>query len=321
MVESDYAVISPVWAWNARKELELPGKVRIKHFPESEKPKFKDWNEYLSGRQITDLSRTAFWFRYDLQDEPLKRNELKSKAMELVRNAVLAYQVARPVGTGDTGSFVILCEKKQDSLVLDSIDNYRRLETTRWGRMIVPEPIDFSAFSAVAAGVQEAFAKRVVRLQNPLYLLELGEEADNPHIRVLLWVAGLDALLMAGNRETFERRLFNFLRRQTFVFPAMVCLPQPKYTLGDVVCDLYELRSEIAHGREIRKAFLEEVGFEDVDGNLIDGYERSYQRRQILEEAALFLLCLALRTVFTNNLTDVVADAGRWREHLERSGP
>ena len=112
--------------------------------------------------------------------------------------------------------------------------------------------------------------------------------------------------------------MYNLLGRQTFVFPAMVSLPQPKYTLGDVVCDLYELRSEIAHGRKIREGFRKEVGFEDVDGNLIDGYERSYQRRQILEETALFLLCLALRTVLTNNLTDVVADEGRWREHLER---
>jgi hypothetical protein len=321
MVESDYAVISPVWAWNVRKELELPGKVRIEQLPESEKPKFKDWNECLSGRQITDLSRTAFWFRYDFRDESIKQTELQSNAKELVRNAVLAYQVARPVGTDAEGSFVVLCKKKDESLVIESVDVYRRLEPTRWGRMIVPEPIDVTAFTAIAVGVQEAFQKKIVRLQNPLYLLELGEEANNPHVRILLWVTALDALVMAGNPKAFERRMHNLLGRKTFVFPAMVYLPQPKYTLGDVVCDLYELRSEIAHGRKIRDGFRKEVGFQDVDGNQIDGYEHSYLRRQILEEAALFLLCLALRTVFTNNLTDVVADAGRWREHLERSDP
>jgi hypothetical protein len=303
-----------------RSLLELPGKVRIEQIPESEKPKFKDWNECLSGRQITDLSRTAFWFRHDFRGESIKQTELQSNAKELVRNTVLAYQVARPVGTDDGGSFVLLCRKNK-SLVIESVDTHRPLKTTRWGRMIVSEPIDVNAFTAVTAGVQEAFQKKIVRLQNPLYLLELGEEANNLHVRVLLWVTALDALVMAGNLKTFERRMCNLLGRQTFVFPAMVSLPQPQYTLGDVVCDLYELRSEIAHGGRIRERFRKAVGFEDAQGNLIDGYERNYQRRQILEEAALFLLCLAQRTVFTNNLTDVVADEGRWRKHLVGSCP
>lgn len=299
----------------------LPGNVRIAGIADPEKPKFNEWNEFLSGRQITALSETPHWFRYDFQDEPLKGTELKQKAMELVRNAALAYQVARPVGTDDTGPLLILCEKKGDGLVLDSVVHNRALETTRWGRMMASEPIDCNTFSTVVEGIQEAFAKKVVRLQNPLYFLELGEEGNNPHIRTLLWVTGLDALLMAGTRQVFERRLFNLLGRQTFVFPATGYLPQPKYTLGDVACDLYQLRSLIAHGREIGKAFRAQVGFQDVDGNLIDGYERSYQYRQILEEAALFLLCLALRTILTNKLVGVVADTGHWRDCLGNSNP
>ena len=318
---TEYAVISPVWAWKPRKELELPGKVRIEQIPESEKPKFKEWNQCLSGWQIKALAESDFWFRYDFQDELLKRSVSKNAAMELARNAVLAYQVVHPVGTDDFGSFVILCEKRPHALVIDSVSNNRRLETTRWGRMIGLEPVDANALRVVVAGVQEAFAKKVVRLQNPLYLLELGEEANNPHMRILLWVVGLDALLMACNGKTFERRLCNFLGRKTCVFPAIGGLPQPKYTLGDVVCDLYVLRSDIAHGKKIHKRFREKVCFQDVDGNLIDGYEGSYQHGEILEEAALFLLCLALRSVFTNNLIDIVADDLRWRDHLESLTP
>jgi hypothetical protein len=318
MFRSEYAVISPVPSWNARKDLQLSDRIRIERIPEAERPKFEAWNEFLSLSQIRDLSRKSFWFRYDFQAEPLKGTESKFAATELLRNVLIAYQVARPVGTGETATLVIPCEKTKNGLVIDTIHNYRRLETTLWGRMIASEPVDFGAISAVSTGVQEAVARRVVRLQNPLYLLEMGQQADNPHIRVLLWVAGLDALLMARNAKVFERRLFNFLGRQTFVFPAVADLAQPQYTLGDVVLDLYELRNTIAHGGTIHKRFRDELGFKDVGGNLIDGYNHTYQRRQILEEAALFLLCSALRRVFVNNLTGIVADTKGWRDHLEK---
>jgi hypothetical protein len=78
------------------------------------------------------------------------------------------------------------------------------------------------------------------------------------------------------------------------------------------------LRNTIAHGGTIHKRFRDELGFKDVGGNLIDGYNHTYQRRQILEEAALFLLCSALRRVFVNNLTGIVADTKGWRDHLEK---
>ncbi len=319
MVTSEYAVISPVWAWNARRELALPGNIRIAEISESEKPRFEEWKEALSGRQIGTLSKTGFWFRYDFEDEPFRITEGQRRAIELVQNAVLAYQVARPVGTDEAGSFVILCERTHDVLVPVSLNHYRALVTTQWGSYQVLEPVDLKVLPVVVAGVQDAFSKKIVRLQNPLNLLELGEQADNVHIRILLWVTALDALLMAGNPKKFERRLYNLLGAQPFVFPGSASLPQPRYTLCDVAGDLYELRSEIAHGKKIPKKFREEIGFEDVERNLVDGYERSYRRRQILEEAALFLLCSALRTVFTNGLTETVADAARWRDYLEKS--
>ncbi len=220
-------MISPVRSWNARKDLPLSGGIRIERIPEAERPKFEDWNEFLSRSQIRDLSEKPFWFRYDFHDEPVKGTKSKSAAMELLRNVPIAYQVARPVGTGETASLIVLCEKTQNRLVIDSIHNYRPLETTRWGSMIASEPVDFNVISAVTAGVQDAIASRVVRLQNPLYLLEMGQQADNLHIRVLLWVAGLDALLMGGSKNVFGRRLFNLLGRQTFVFPAVADLDNP----------------------------------------------------------------------------------------------
>lgn len=205
MNPTDYSVISPVWGWHAEQNLMLPFKVRVEQILDSERPVFRDWSEALSGRQIRELSAANFWFRYDFRDESLGDMQAHTRAMELVRNTALAYQVMCPVGSYPDGSFVCLCERKEGRLLVSSFTHNRRLETTQWGRMLFPHFINLAEFSVVAKGVQEAFAKRVVRLQNPLYFLELGLEANNPHIRTVLCVTGLDALLMAGGKSVFER--------------------------------------------------------------------------------------------------------------------
>ena len=168
MFKSEYSVISPVRSWNARKDLRLSGGGReIERIPDAERPKFEDWDEFLSLSQIRDLSGKPFWFRYDFHDEPVKGTKSKSTAMELLRNVPIAYQVARPVGTGETPLLIVLCEKTQNSLVIDSIRNYRPLETTIWGSKIASEPVDFNAISAITAGVQDAVARRVIRASKP----------------------------------------------------------------------------------------------------------------------------------------------------------
>ena len=321
LARRQYAAISPIWAWNAG-DLTLSGNLRITDIPESEKPKFSGWHEALTGREIKALSDSPSWFRYDFQEEPLTTSEVRMEAMESVRNAMLAYQLSRPVGTGDTDVFVILCETQPHSLVIGSFGRFQALTTTMWGRTLIPEPVDVSALAIAVAGVQQAFAKKITRLQNPLYLLELGEQATNLHIRLLLWVAALDMLLMAGGKsELFDQRLCNLLGRTTRVFPPARWIAQPRYILDDVAHDLYELRNLIAHGSAISERFRREVGFEDMEGRLIDGYSSAYQYRQVLEESALFLLCSALGTIFTQGLTDAVADPKRWRAHLDRKTP
>jgi hypothetical protein len=156
--------------------------------------------------------------------------------------------------------------------------------------------------------VADVFLRSVVRLQNPVLLLEHGLQSTNLHIRVLLWATGIDALLMAIKANDFCDCLVNLLGADTFVFPPdRFFNRQPRYTVGDVVKDLFELRSEIAHGKTIGKKFRESTGLQNVDGRSVASPADKFQYRQVLEECAAFLLCAALRKVLTSNLLTTLA--------------
>jgi hypothetical protein len=122
---------------------------------------------------------------------------------------------------------------------------------------------------------------------------------------------------MAGGKSKFAKRLTTFLGNETFVFPALETFGQPKYRVGEVAEDLYELRNAIAHGGEIPLKFRKGTGFLDCAENLLEGYESGYQYGCVLLESALFLLCAALRKVFVRKLIQTVAERRAWGSYLE----
>jgi hypothetical protein len=74
-------------------------------------------------------------------------------------------------------------------------------------------------FDAVYSGVRLAFNENIVRLQNPMLLLEHGMQICNPNLGALMFVMGLDVLFMAGETDSFMKRLGGFLGVDSYVFP------------------------------------------------------------------------------------------------------
>jgi hypothetical protein len=157
---------------------------------------------------------------------------------------------------------------------------------------------------------------RVPRLINSLNFLELGFGAENQYISTFLWVSGLDAMLMAGTARNFRQRLINVLGEQTFVLPKVDPGGQPKYRVGEVAEDVYELRSEIAHGSRILKKFLEKLRLKNVNERNIESYAPSTQYLHIVRECALFLLIGVLKKIFLEDCAKVANGAGLWRTKL-----
>jgi hypothetical protein len=171
-------------------------------------------------------------------------------------------------------------------------------------------------FDAVYAGIRRASTEQIVRLQNPVLLLEHGMQIGNVNLGALMFVMGLDMLLMAGEIGTFMNRLGGFLGLDSYVFPpTCVMNRQPNTVVRDVLKDLYEFRNIIAHGQEIPEdPYRRKSDIISTDGSRIN--DQNHYRAQLMLESGLFMLTTALRRIFTEGLVDEVKHTAKWRARM-----
>lgn len=310
----DFLVLRPFTGWPLNEDLELANGVWVKRLQNEDAPSFKEWSEALSSREIRSLTDNRWWFAHSFQDEPVRPSPKQQSAEEKVLHATLAFIILTPGGNDGT---LILCQKWENRWLSQTIHHFPQFHSTRWGRMVALDPTPLGDIVSLVQGVTESANRGIIRLINPFHFLENGLQSTNIHLRILLWTTGLDALLMATTPKRFVERLCNFLGGDTFVFPPLELFGQPKYRIKDVASDLYDLRSCIAHGKEIPRKYRRPCGFVDVAERSIEGYPNDYQYRQVLVECALFLLCRALRKVFVSNLVQTVGKQKEWRRMLD----
>jgi hypothetical protein len=137
---------------------------------------------------------------------------------------------------------------------------------------------------------------------------------------MVCWSHGLpvDAILIAGNSNNFRDRLINVFGATTFVLPRVDPSGQPKYRVGKIAGELYDLRSAIAHGQLVPPKFLEHTGLLDVYGNEISTYHPPHaQYLHVMRECALFLLIRLLRKIFLEDRIKMVSNTTLWRARLD----
>ena len=191
-----------------------------------------------------------------------------------------------------------------------------RMPSTPWGRINGYENTSLDEICRVVRGVNSIFRFRVPQLINSLNFLELGLGAENQYISTFLWVSGLDSILMAGTPQNFRRRLVHILGEQTFVLPKVDPGGQPKYRVGEIAEEVYELRSKIAHGSLIQKKFLEQARLTNVNDKIIESYVPPTQYLHIVRECALFLLIGVLKKIFLEDCAMVANSTSLWRSKL-----
>ncbi len=312
-----YSAYRPLNWWPFATPMHLHVGVWVKPTPITTPEGTSLWEWALSRMEADRLKKVPTWVCCDFRDLPVLENWKKARAMQFVQNVVLAMQVVAPAGGED--SQTVLFEHRAEGLASVSVWHRPPMRSTPWARVAAfNTPTSLPDVQTVVRRVLRAFAQNVVRLVNPLYLLEYGLEATNPHIRVLFWVTALEGLLMSVRRDNFKERLFNLLGERTFVFPPIDIFGfgQPKYRVGEVAEDLYELRSVVAHGGEIPAKFALACGFRDVSDTTIEVHEKNCLYLEVLEECALFLLCRALRYVFVSGLDRKVYNASEWRQEV-----
>ena len=263
----------------------------------------------VTPHEFEQLKMIDLWLcgRWDGEssEETYRRTQLAMMALQIIcpsggKNLFLTLDV-RPGGYDTVGS-----------------RHRAEMHTTPHGRITSVEQTGLRNFSNIYGGLLRAFSEKIVRLQNPVLLLEHGLQATNIYIRTLLWATGLDMLFMAGGDDRkFSTRVSNFLGPETLVFkPDSIMHRQPKYTVQEVVPKVYALRNLIAHGSEIPKSpWRDECGFVDGHGRPINLGPFYYA--QLIEQSALFLLCAALRQIFADQLVNEVRTVSAWRKRLK----
>ena len=270
----------------------------------------------ISEKERKELSESRYWMSVSKEVESWPLEHSDNDLYEKVRRAMYALQIIRP----SAGRNVYL-KFRETPEGFDNIGSQHpsRMNSTLMGRLAVLEEDRLQAdFDRVYQGVTRAFDEKIVRLQNPILLLEHGLQIGHVYLSTLMWVMGLDMLLMAGgNKSEFVNRAAGLLGATTQVFPA-VSAPyrQPQLTVGEVLGDVYELRNLVAHGLEIpAEPFREKRDIVDTDGTRININDYSYAG--VLMEAALFVLVRSLQNIMLDGHVDVVKDEAEWKQKLK----
>ena len=299
-VEHEFAVMSPVIRWSLGS-VNLPGGVEIVRLPQDERPDLSA-DPHITEDQKQTLNACEYWLVRDLPTEQTLGSRPSRAVEDAAKDDLLNTQIAFQVILPRDSELIFLTMWKSKRLDLRSWV-YRSLVPPRWPRMLWPSSISESEVTRTVEGVQKAFSTTSVRLKNPFYFLELGLQADNPGVRSFLWTTGIDALLAANSESKFVRRISNLLGARSYVFPADGIGRQPIYTVEQLAPRIYKLRSLVAHGVEIDSSFRRKVAFQAIGGLFpLTGEFLNYLEADVLNEAALFLLCAALRRVVANHL-------------------
>jgi hypothetical protein len=309
--ETKYLVAQPLtgYMWPFDVPTRLWHSLWVRTTPELPTGDNAFWRWALSGREIEDLKRVPWWITPECSADDSALSKRQHRAVEIVRYTRLAIQLVAPVGCNE--STIVISGPNRVSTV-----HPRPMPSTPWGRINGYENASLDEIRRVVRGVNSVLRFRVPRLINSLNFLELGFGAENEYISTFLWVSGLDAVLMAGTPQNFRQRLINVLGEKSFVLPKVDPGGQPKYRVGEIAEDVYELRSKIAHGSLIPKKFLAQVRLKNVNEKNIESYAPATQYLHIVRECALFLLIGVMKKIFLEDFAKVANSTGLWRTKL-----
>lgn len=267
---------------------------------------------FISARECAELAGTRHWLCASKEVEHVYGNvgdDLYPQAMY----AMSALQITCPSGSKNVFLKFAHTEQGYDNL---GIKHPKELCSTLVGRITSAEDRGLAQdFEAVHSMVKRAFTEKLVRLQNPILLLEHGMQIGNVNLGALMFVMALDILMMAGKKAPFVERLGGFLGPQSYVFPDSLMHRQPAVNVQDVLADLYEFRNIIAHGQEIPKSpYRQNCGLLDINGGRIN--HDDYYYAELMLESGLFLLTGSLHKIAAEGLFDDVRDEANWRIKL-----
>ncbi len=184
---------------------------------------------------------------------------------------------------------------------------------------------DADELRTYAPGFLHAMRGQFWKFRMAVQFYELGHfQALDWKARYLQWCSAIESIYTSHSREhqgslVATSRIKWFLGAGTYIYaPGDISdlLPDPKIRIDQIVDDLYEMRNFMAHGDKIPDPFFTTT--------LRIGFNGPVQKREVLLEAASFIVRASLLKILRDGLIDHFADAGPAElyfgaEHLTKS--
>jgi hypothetical protein len=276
------------------------------------------WEEAIVQRFISEyeregLAETTYWL-CATKEVPIAFADESDGLYDACRRAMYALQIICP--SGGRNVYLKFQRTPNGYANMDS-QHPKKMNNTLLGRLASAEDQGLAQdFDRVYAGVKRAFEEKLVRLQNPVLLLEHALQIGTVELGTLMSVMALDMLFMAGEKQPFVKRLGGFLGPQSRVFPRTSILRnRPIVQVEEVLSHLYEFRNVIAHGQEVpSEPYRQKYDLKDDRDGRINAED--YYHAELMLEAGIFMLAQALRQVFVEDLFDDISDQTAWRSKL-----
>jgi hypothetical protein len=289
----EFVLLSPLPDWRGGNQ-EIAEGIRIRSLTTPERSALDGAaDSLLRHHDVAEAAWDAWWVAYEFDNphppDNVRHRRRQDAAFKLMTHAQYAMQILAPVGAPNV---CLLYRKTADGLALETTQQRPAYLPSIWARM-AHAPVDFAAhIPALLSQVREVFQRPILRLQIPIWLLEQGLGAPDRHIRILLWATGLDGLTRSGGVVHFGERVCDLIGADSYVFPPADGHCRPELRVKDVAQDLYQLRTEMAHGLPFHVKFRQTRG--------LSAEFPDWRYDHVLEECAVFLLCDALRQTLLN---------------------
>jgi hypothetical protein len=295
----EFVLLSPLPGWRG-DEQEIAEALRIRKLTANEWAALDLTGTLLRHHDIGHAASDGWWLGYEFENphppDNVRHRRRQEAAFKLMTHAQYAIQVLAPVGAPNV---FLLYRKTPDGLALETTQQRLAYLPSIWGGL-AEAPAEFGAhIPTILAQVREVFQRPILRLQIPIWLLEQGLGAPDRHIRILLWATGLDGLTRSGGVVHFGERVCNLIGGESYVFPRAEGHYQPELCVKDVAHDLYQLRTEMAHGLPFHVKFRQKCGLS------VEFPDWRYD--QVLEECAVFLLCGAIRETLLHGADSIAS--------------
>jgi hypothetical protein len=297
MAMGEFLLLSPLPGWRGNEQ-DIAEGIRIRKLTTPERASLDAAATVLRHHDVEEAACDAYWIAYRFDNphpaDNVRYRRRQEAALKLIAHAQYAIQILAPVGAPNV---YLLYQETAGGLALETTQQRPPYLPSIWGGLAAI-PAEFApCIPAVLAQVRQIFQRPILRLQIPIWLLEQGLGAPDRHIRILLWATGLDGLTRSGGVVHFGDRVCDLVGGDSFVFPHAEGHCRPEHRVKDVAHDLYQLRTEMAHGLPFHVKFRETRGLsQEFPGWRYD---------QVLEECAVFLLCAALRqTLLAASIAD-----------------